>query len=310
MKLGFYANYSEDTVRFAAETGFECLELSAWPNSALNADLITDERIEEMQKNLQKHHIEISTLGFYPNYLDCNRENGVEAQRYFLKVLELAEKMNVKTVSTFAGRNQKKTVEENIPLFKEVFSRFCEEAEKRDIQIAIENCPMVNHITQEGLNIAYSPEIWEVLFETVPSTKLGLEIDPAHMVWQGIDYVKAIHEFGDKIFHAHAKDMEILYDVKARTGQFGQLFSKVNDLGHGWWRARTPGWGEVKWDKFITALLEVDYKGNLVIEHEDDVFAKAIEMKEIQEESDIVNNYVQDRNGLILGYRTLKALIP
>ncbi|KRG09819.1 hypothetical protein ACA29_22235 [Lederbergia galactosidilytica] len=50
---------------------------------------------------------------------------------------------------------------------------------------------MVNHITQEGLNIAYSPEIWEVLFETVPSTKLGLEIDPAHMVWQGIDYVKA-----------------------------------------------------------------------------------------------------------------------
>ncbi len=84
----------------------------------------------------------------------------------------------------------------------------------------------------------------------------------------------------------------------------------MNDLGHGWWRARTPGWGEVKWDKFITALLEVDYKGNLVIEHEDDVFAKAIEMKEIQEESDIVNNYVQDRNGLILGYRTLKALIP
>src|SRR5690625_1876806 len=131
MKLGFYANYSEDIVNFASETGFDCLELSAWPNSSLNADQITDARIEEILKNLQDHEIEISSLGFYPNYLDVDTEQGKEAQRYFLKVLELAEKMQVKTVSTFAGRNQTKTIEENIPLFKEVFSKFCDEAEKK-----------------------------------------------------------------------------------------------------------------------------------------------------------------------------------
>jgi len=46
-------------------------------------------------------------------------------------------------------------------------------------------------------------------------------------------------------------------------------------LGHGWWRARLPGWGEIDWPRFITALIEVNYKGNKDIEHEDDVFAAA-----------------------------------
>lgn len=310
MKLGFYGNYSEETVKFAAEVGFKCMELSAWPKSSLNADTISDQRLAEIQRDLEKHDIEISSLGFYPNYLDPNTAHSEEARRYFIKLLDLARKLNVKTVSTFAGRDPKKSVEANIPLFKEVFSRFSEEAEKRGVRIAMENCPMMDHVHSEGLNIAYSPEIWKVLFEEVPSDHLGLEIDPSHMVWQGIDYVKAIHEFGHKIFHAHAKDMEVLHDVKARCGQFGKLFSKIDDLGHGWWRARTPGWGDVKWDKYITALIEVNYTGNIVIEHEDDVFAKSIDKGIIEEESDIVNNYVQDRNGLILGYNTLSRLIP
>ena len=310
MKLGFYGEYSEETLKFASEVGFECMEFSAWPKSTLNAERMNDREIENVLKNLEKYNIEASSLGFYPNYLDPDPAKSEEVIRYFMKVIELAQKMNVKTVSTFAGRNPKLSVEKNIPLFKEVFSRFVEEAEKRNVRIAIENCPMVDHIHSEGLNIAYSPEIWGVLFDTVSSDYLGLEVDPAHMVWQGIDYVKAIKEFGHKIFHAHAKDMEILYDVKARVGMFGQVMTKVDDLGHGWWRARTPGWGEVKWDRFITALIEVNYKGNIVIEHEDPVFANTIDMSNIEEESDVVHNYVQDRNGLILGYRTLRQLIP
>ena len=310
MKLGFYGNYSPETVKFAAEVGFQCMELSAWPKSALNADTTTDQQLEDIQRDLDDHGIEVSSLGFYPNYLDPDDSHGLEAQRYFMKVLELAEKMQVNTVSTFAGRNPGLSVARNIPLFKEVFSRFCEEAEKRNVRIAMENCPMMDHINLAGLNIAYSPEIWGELFNAVPSDRLGLEIDPSHMVWQGIDYVQAVKQYGHKIFHAHAKDMEILHDVKARVGQFGQLFTSIDDLGHGWWRPRTPGWGDVKWDKFITALIEVDYAGNLVIEHEDDVFAKSLLMDKAEEESDIVHNYVQDRKGLILGYKTLSALLP
>ncbi len=213
-------------------------------------------------------------------------------------------------VSTFAGRDPFKSVADNIPHFKEVFSRFCDEAEKRNVKIAIENCPMMDRFAMHGGNIAFSPEIWDVMFEAVPSKVLGIELDPAHMVWLGIDYVQAIYDYGDRIFHVHAKDMEIRRDVLARTGIYGQCFGDVYGLGHGWWRARTPGWGEVDWTKLITALLEVNYKGNVDIEHEDDVFALSATMGHVEEEADIVSNYGQEEKGLILGYNTLSKLIP
>jgi sugar phosphate isomerase/epimerase len=170
---------------------------------------------------------------------------------------------------------------------------------------------MMDHRTLKGENIAYSPEIWKAMFEAVPADNLGLELDPAHMVWQGIDYIKAIYDFGHKIFHTHAKDMEIRRDVLARCGIYGILFDKVDDFGHGWWRGRAPGWGEVNWHRFITALLDVGYTGNIDIEHEDPVFAKAANLGvEINEESDIINNYSTEESGLILGYNTLSVLIP
>lgn len=45
-------------------------------------------------------------------------------------------------------------------------------------------------------------------------------------------------------------------------------------LGHGWWLACLPGWDEIDWPRFITALIEVNYKGKKT-ECEDDVFAAA-----------------------------------
>ena len=311
MRLGFYANYTERTAEFAHRVGFGSMELSAWPASTLNADTITDKQITAILKDLESKDIEISALGYYPNYLSPDRKAAEEARRYFIKVLDLAKRMGVSTVATFAGRDPDKTVEDNLPEFREVCTRFCDEAAKRNVRIAIENCPMMDHRTLKGENIAYSPEIWKAMFEAVPADNLGLELDPAHMVWQGIDYIKAIYDFGHKIFHTHAKDMEIRRDVLARCGIYGILFDKVDDFGHGWWRGRAPGWGEVNWHRFITALLDVGYTGNIDIEHEDPVFAKAANLGvEINEESDIINNYSTEESGLILGYNTLSVLIP
>lgn len=308
MRLGFYANYTEDTAKFAAETGFKSLQLSAWPDSALDAENTSAQQIDAIQADLGSKDIEISALGYYPNYLDRDEAEAEAAQSYFIKVLDLAQNMGIGVVATFAGRHQSMSVEDNLPLFKEVFSRFCDEAAKREIKIAIENCPMMEVKPMEGTNIAFSPEIWDAMFDAVPSDNLGLEMDPSHLVWLGIDYVKAVHDYGAKIFHAHAKDMEIVRPVLARTGIYGQAFGEPEGFGHGWWRARTPGWGEVNWAAFITALIEVGYQGNLDIEHEDDVFAAA-QFGKVTNEADIVGNYSTERKGLQLGYNHLSALI-
>jgi sugar phosphate isomerase/epimerase len=308
MRLGFYANYAKDTAEFAHATGFKSLELSAWPGSSLDAEKTKPADIKAIQGDLAAKDIEISALGYYPNYLDQHDREAKSAQNYLLKVFELAERMGIGVVATFAGRNQSKAVEDNIPLFKEVFSRFCDAAEKHDIKIAIENCPMVDVKTMQGTNIAFSPEVWDAMFEAVPSKALGLEIDPSHMVWLGIDYVKAVHDYGDRIYHVHAKDMEIVRPVLGRVGIYGQALGKPNGFGHGWWRARTPGWGDVNWPAFITALIEVGYKGNIDIEHEDDVFAAA-QFGKFESEGDIVASYGTEQKGLQLGYKYLSALI-
>lgn len=311
MRLGFYTDYSAETAEFAQKVGFKSMELSAWPGSALDASVVTDKRIAEILADLNAKDIQVSALGYYPNYLYPDPKESREAKEYFLKVLDLAVRMNVKTVCTFVGRDPDKSVEENIPAFKEVFTHFTAEAEKRGVRIAIENCPMMGHRRMKSENIAYSPEIWDRMFAEVPSPNLGIELDPAHMVWLGIDYVQAIYDYGKRIFHVHAKDMEIRRDVLARVGIYGQAFGDIFGLGHGWWRARTPGWGEVDWPRLITALIEVGYDGNLDIEHEDDVYGKAIyDSGTVKEEADIVAAYGREDTGLILGYKTLSQLLP
>jgi sugar phosphate isomerase/epimerase len=64
------------------------------------------------------------------------------------------------------------------------------------------------------------------------------------------------------------------------------------------------------WPKFLTALIETNYKGNIDIEHEDDVFAAAYTKDHIDTESGIVEAYGREEKGLILGYNTLSKLMP
>lgn len=309
MRLGFYTDYSEQIAEFAQRTGFNSLELSAWPQSALNADTVDSDRLDAIAADLSSRDIVISALGYYPNYLAADRQEGEEAQRYFANVLALAERMGVDTVCTFVGQTPGVAVADCLPAFRDLFTGFCEEAEQRGVKIAIENCPMLDRRTRAGENIAYSPEIWEAMFEAVPSAALGIELDPSHCVYLGIDYVRAVLDFGDRIFHVHAKDTDIDEVARGRLGFFGQAFGELPGFGNGWWRFRAPGWGLVDWPRFISALVEVGYDGSLDIEHEDEVFAGAA-LAQIGGEADIVEMLGREPNGLRLGYEFLSRQIP
>jgi sugar phosphate isomerase/epimerase len=310
MRLGFYTNYSKTVAEFARKTGFTSLQLSAWPQSSLNADTITDREIGEIKADLDRKDIEISALGFYPNVLSEDEDAAQESRRYLTKVIELAARMEVNVVSTFAGRRKSLPVQASFEPFRLAFSPIMDLAEKKGVRIAIENCPMHDFMAGSGENIAYSPELWDEIFRLVPSDHLGLEFDPSHCVWLQIDYIKAIRDYGHKIFHAHAKDMEIRRDIIDRVSILGSATTfQGHVMAHGWPRARTPGWGEVDWPKLITALYDVGYRGNLDIEHEDDVFANTGSFSEHESEADVVGNYGRDELGLTLGYQTLSRYV-
>ena len=115
-------------------------------------------------------------------------------------------------------------------------------AESLGVKVAIENCPMIFSLDEwpGGVNLAYSPAIWRELFDVIPSDSFGLNFDPSHLVWQMIDYERAIYEFGDRIFHAHAKDLEVRRD--------GLYDHGVMSVGMGWQVPRLP----VPWMMMVT----------------------------------------------------------
>jgi sugar phosphate isomerase/epimerase len=65
----------------------------------------------------------------------------------------------------------------------------------------------------------------------------------------------------------------------------------------------------VKWPDLISALIDSGYDGNIDIEHEDEVFAKAA-LASVEEEADIVSMFGRERNGLILGFKYLQLYAP
>src|SRR5207245_9339733 len=141
-----------------------------------------------------------------------------------------------------------------------------------DGQVASGNCPMTSSSDEwpGGRNLAYSPAIWRRMFEIVPDDNFGLNLDPSHLVWQFIDYTRAVRDFSSRVFHVHAKDMEVDRDGLYEQG--------VMSLGMGWQVPRLPGLGEVRWDRFLSALYAIGYDSYVSIEHEDRRFEGDVDL--------------------------------
>jgi sugar phosphate isomerase/epimerase len=96
--------------------------------------------------------------------------------------------------------------------------------------------------------------------------RFGFNYDPSHFAYQGVDYVKFIRTFGDRIFHAHVKDVWWGHG----DGSVG-VFGGHTDFGDArrYWDFRSPGHGDVRFEDIIVALNDVKYRGPLSVEWED-----------------------------------------
>ncbi|MEZ4495183.1 MAG: sugar phosphate isomerase/epimerase [Thermomicrobiales bacterium] len=124
---------------------------------------------------------------------------------------------------------------------RQSLARHHQYAGERGIKIAIENCPMLWKDTwPSGTNLR-PPAVWQRMFEMIPDDNFGLNYDPSHLVWQSIDYIRPIHEFTDRIFHVHAKDMRVDREGLYRDGVLGCGFSWAIPQTAGTWRCRLVG---------------------------------------------------------------------
>ena len=132
----------------------------------------------------------------------------------------------------------------------------------------------------------YSPVIWRELFRRIPSPNFGLNFDPSHFVWQGMDYIRPIYEFKDRMFHIHFKDIKLLPD---RLEECGCLAYPLDYM-----IPKIPGLGDVDWGKFVSALTDVGYEGDACIEVEDRAFEGSREkvMKSLLQSKRYIEQFV------------------
>ena len=279
MKLGLLtAAFPETPLTEVADwsvaNGYSMLEVACWPSGEgatrryggvchIDVDGLTDDEAQQIVGDLADRGIEISGLGYYPNPLDPDPEVREVVHAHLKLVFEAAGMLGVPVVNTFIGADQTKSQSENLDDMKTHWPDLVRHAADQGVKIGIENCPMIFSRDEwpAGHNLAYSPASWRAMFEATPGDTLGLNLDPSHLIWQMIDIDRAIEEFGDRIYHFHAKDLEI-----DRNGLYDH---GVMSTGIGWQVPRLPGLGEVPWNRTISALYRVGYDHVVCVEHED-----------------------------------------
>lgn len=142
--------------------------------------------------------------------------------------------------------------------FAKRFGPILEAFDKADVNFALEV-----HPTEIAFDIASAAR---AVAAVKGHRRFGFNYDPSHLGYQGVDYVKFIRTFGDRIYHMHVKDVWWGHG-DGSVGVFGGHVNFGDPRRH--WDFRSPGRGDIKFEDIIVALNDVGYRGPLSVEWED-----------------------------------------
>ena len=265
MKFGFVTNYNEAVMQMASRLGFDCVEVFADANTPMDVTLLKESDFDRLREARLSYGVGFGAVASAVNHMTGDANQRAKNNEYFLELIKNCKKLGSEIVMTNVWADPELSPVANLTRYKEVFSEYALAAEAEGVRIVVENCPHSGGYPMKIGNICYSPEMWGEMFEAVPSRAIGLEYDPSHLYWQRIDYVKAIRDFGGRIYACHAKDTEVDNEVLGRVGIMGPQARGSK----GWWRYRMPGMGEIDFKAVFGALKESGFNGPMFIEHED-----------------------------------------
>ncbi|HXK83318.1 MAG TPA: sugar phosphate isomerase/epimerase [Clostridiales bacterium] len=290
MKLGVFttllSNLSlEEALKYFTSLGIEMVEIGTggYPGNAhANPDVLLNDEAEfkKFMDTIKKHNVEISAFSCHGNPVHPDKETAKYYDEVIRKTILLCEKVGIHQINTFSGcpgdhpgakypnwvtcpwPNDYLEIldyqwnEVLIPYWKDLVAFAKEHGVNK---IALELHPgfaVYNTDSLLKLREAVGPEI-------------GANLDPSHLIWQGMEPVAVIRKLGDAIFHFHAKDTKI---DKYNTAVTGVLDTKgYGDVLNRSWTFRSVGYGNdlVYWKDIISNLRLVGYDYAISIEHED-----------------------------------------
>lgn len=277
----------DESLKFLSDKGVKQLELGVggYPGT-VHADakvLIKDEKKrKELMDTFAKYGMSISALSVHGNCVHPNKEVAQKFEEDFRAACVLAGQIGIDRIVTFSGcpgsdesAKQPSWVTCAWPpeyldvldyQWNEVLIPYWKDAVKFANENGVKKIALEMH---PGFCV-YNPETLLRLRKAVGDT-IGANLDPSHLLWQGMDIIDVIYELKDAIYYFHAKDTELnMRNVRKN----GVLDTKhYSDLENRSWVFRTMGYGTDNWKQIISALKVVGYDDSISIEHEDALMA-------------------------------------
>lgn len=278
---------TEELFRAMHEIGYDGLEIAT--QSHIDVQRIVNDR--EYRKNyqalLEKYNLSIGALSghlagqcvgdrydarldnFVPAKVKGNPEGIVTwATEQMKTIARAAQILDVKVVTCFLGspiwafwysfpQTTPEMVEKGFREIRERWSPIFDVYDDCGVKLALEVHPT---------EIAFDYYSTQRLLKTLDyRPTLGLNFDPSHLLWQGVDPGVFLHDFSKHIYHVHMKDVRL-----SRDGRSGVLGSHIEfgDTRRGW-NFVSLGHGDVDFETIIRELNQMRYEGPLCVEWED-----------------------------------------
>ena len=279
----------ETLCKKAKSFGYDGLEIACWGDH-FEVNKADDAYCKKKKELLSKYGLKVFAIATHlvgqavsdridkrhksilPDYIWGDGEPEGVRQRAALEVIKTAEaakRLGVDTVTGFTGS----------PIWHLIYSFPSVTQEMIDegyADFAARWTPILNAYQKLGIRFALEAHPTEVAFDIASAHRtlkainnhpaFGFNFDPSHFGYQGVDYVKFLHTFPEKIFHVHMKDVG-WSKTPVEAGVFGG-HTEFGTKGR-YWDFRSLGHGDINFEEIIRALNRIDYKGPLSVEWED-----------------------------------------
>jgi sugar phosphate isomerase/epimerase len=273
----------------ARSFGYDGLEIACWGDH-FEVNKADEAYCRKKRETLEKYGLKVYAIASHlvgqavcdqiderhksilPDYIwgDGNPE-GVRrrAADEMIRTAEAAKRLGVDTVTGFTGSS----IWHLLYSFPSVPASMID---KGYADFATRWLPILDKFQKLGVRFALEAHPTEIAFDIVSGQRtlkainyhpaFGFNFDPSHFGYQGVDYVKFINTFAEKIYHVHMKDVG-WSRVPTDAGVFGG-HTEFGTSGR-YWDFRSLGHGNIIFEDIIRALNKINYNGPLSVEWED-----------------------------------------